>query len=374
MISYFIPCYIAGKLLFDPNLEDFAYATNVNRGGVLKLSLSTRAITSKILFAEKSVGSGLVCSRTHGISYSAANSTLYVECSNPANCKDRTYAKNCTGSMWVMNTRNPTMTSRLASPVLSKKYGDNFGIQGQPYKSPEGTFMFVPNSALNVLHVLKPMADGTTLIREVAMQSPGNIVFWPKNSEIAFGLDANPSNYVLAVAVASGVSFLDLRVVVQAFATASGVIDPSSISTVAVEGTGGYRTLRRGHNYLCLGSSYSSDGVAGKLAIVNILTLTVKYLDVAKMQSIVWVPIQSTENTAMIKSLQAKVLSLSSMSASPTSSPTKSSNLSSLASNGTIVAAIAFVISIVAVCLIIALALVVRRKSKPDSGSLLQKA
>ena len=350
-----------GKLLFDPNLEDNAYATNAARGGLLKLSLSTRKITQTILFTAKAGATAFPCTKTHGISYSATDNSVYVECSSkfctsPGN-------KTCTGSIWKMKVSDNS-TERLISPSLSGTYTANFGMQGQPYRSPEGTFMFVPNSAQNMLHILKPMADGTTLIREVTVAKPGNIAFWPKDSTITYGLDANPENYVMAVNGLLGVYFLDFKVVVAAFASDTGKISTTDLSLVEVKTTGGYRAMKRGHNYLLLGT-YTND-VATGVALVNIVTRTVKYLDIKLFRTAVWVPIQATENTAMIKALQSKVTLISANVAAASSSSSEDSSKSSslLTNNALIVAAIAFVMSLISLLLIVVLGLMVRRLKK----------
>ena len=363
--------HTTGKLLFDPNLEDDAYATNAGRGGLVKLSLSTRKVTQTIPFLP-AAGSDFKCNKTHGISYSATDDSIYVECSSFV-CKvagDKT----CTGSIWKMKVSDSS-TTRLSSPALSAKYNsDQYGIAGQPYRSPEGTFIFVPNSKHNMIHILKPMADGTTLIREVAVASPGYIAFRPKVSTMTYGLDANPENYVMAVNGLLGVYLLDLTVVVAAFATTSGTISESAVDLIPVTTTGGFRTMRRGHDYVTLGT-YTTDATtdnketATGIAIVNIVTKTVKYHAIKLFTSAVWVPIQSTENTAMIKSLQSKVALISASSASSSSSDdSKSSSL--LTNNALIVAAIAFVMSLISLILIVALGVIMRRNKRAE-GNLL---
>jgi hypothetical protein len=267
-------------------------------------------------------------------------------------------------------------TTRLVSPTLSTNLkSEKYGMAGQPYRSPEGTFIFVPNSLHNMLHILKPMADGTTLIREVAVAKPGNIVFRPNDPTVTYGLDANPANYVMAVNGELGVYLLDLKVVVAAFATDSGTISPSDITLIAVKTTGGYRAMKRGHDYLTLGT-YTTDATTNKetatgVAIVNMVTKTVKYHEIKLFSTAVWVPIQSTENTAMIKSLQSKVALISASSASSSSSSSDDSKSSSLLTNNAlIVAAIAFVMSLLSLILIVTLGLIVRR-SKRAEGNLL---
>jgi hypothetical protein len=300
------------------------------------------------------------------------DNSLYVECSSPICTTPGN--KTCTGSIWKMKISNNS-TTRLSSPSLSSTYNSaNYGMQGQPYRSPEGTFIFVANTVQNMVHILKPMADGTTLIREVTVAKPGNVAFWPKDSTITFGLDANPENYIMAVNGLLGVSLLDLKTVVAAFASTSGTISTSDITLIEVKSTGGYRSMKRGHNYLLLGAyefdTATKKDVATGVAIVNIVTKTVKYLDIKLYSSAVWVPIQSTENTAMIKSLQSKVALISASSASSSSSSDDSKSSSLLTNNALIVAAIAFVMSLLSLILIVLLGLMMRRNKRAE-GNLL---
>ena len=225
-----------------------------------------------------------------------------------------------------------------------------------------------------MLHILKPMPDGNTLIREVAVANPGYIAFRPKDSTITYGLDANPENYVMAVNGLLGVYLLDLKVVVAAFATDSGKISASDITLIEVKTTGGFRTMRRGHDYLTLGTYTTDAKTQTGIAIVNMVTKTVKYHEIKLFTSAVWVPIQSSENTAMIKSLQSKVALISASSPSSSSSSSSSSDDSKssslLSNNALIVGAIAFVMSLISLILIVTLGLIVRRNKRAE-GNLL---
>jgi hypothetical protein len=42
---------------------------------------------------------------------------------------------------------------------------------GQVYKTPEEQFMIVPNRRMNIVHILKPMPDGSTRILEVLVKN-----------------------------------------------------------------------------------------------------------------------------------------------------------------------------------------------------------
>ena len=135
--------------------------------------------------------------------------------------------------------------------------------------------------------------------------------------------------------------------------------------------------MKRGHNYLLLGAyDYDSDKkptVAVGIAIVNIVTRTVKYIDTIKLYGTgVWVPIQATENTAMIKALQSKValISASASSSSSSSSDDSKSSSSLLSNNALIIGAIAFVMSLISLILIVALGFMFRGLKKAQ-GNLL---
>lgn len=128
---------------------------------------------------------GFTCVGTHGIAFSDVDNGIYVECTNPTACAPPYNSNACTGSIWKIDTNsfpgsstekeldlgmNAALPSRsrLFSPFLSAKYGiSNFGIQGQPYASPEEQFILCSNKNLNILSIIKPVGGGIPLILEV---------------------------------------------------------------------------------------------------------------------------------------------------------------------------------------------------------------
>jgi hypothetical protein len=123
-----------GKLMAAPNLGDAGFCTNVKSGAIIEVNILLRQYVRTIPLNASSLTQGFKCNGTHGIDFSPTNNMLYVECSNPRNCvQENTFGKNktCTGSTWVVDAVQLKVVNRLVSPLLSKLYGDNYGIQGQ---------------------------------------------------------------------------------------------------------------------------------------------------------------------------------------------------------------------------------------------------
>lgn len=177
-----------GKLLINPNLERDSFSTNVKNGTVSKVDNFLRRKTATLTISNSSMAAtygGFTCVGTHGIAFSDVDNGIYVECTNPTACASPYNSNACTGSIWKIDTNsfpgsstekdldlgmNAALPSRsrLFSPFLSAKYGiSNFGIQGQPYASPEEQFILCSNKNLNILSIIKPVAGGIPLILEV---------------------------------------------------------------------------------------------------------------------------------------------------------------------------------------------------------------
>jgi hypothetical protein len=197
-----------------------------------------------------------------------------------------------------MNTALPSR-SRLSSPFLSAKYGIlNFGIQGQPYASPEEQFILCSNKNLNVLSIIKPVAGGSPLVLEVEVDyKPGSVVFWPKDSSITFGVDPNPGNYWAVMALESsdqngGLAILDMDLVFKAFAASQSILDKNVIQYVKLGAGNTYRPMKRGNDYIVTPTNYDSTLKRyTHLAIVNARTRTaVTTVSLAGTSKILWVP------------------------------------------------------------------------------------
>ena len=118
-----------------PNLEDAGFCTNVNGGEIHEVNIPLREHVRVIPLNASNRTQGIGCVGTHGIDFSPTNNLVYVECINPKACvnTDTKFGKNktCTSSNWVVDPMKYTVVERLVSPLLSKRYGANFGVQGQ---------------------------------------------------------------------------------------------------------------------------------------------------------------------------------------------------------------------------------------------------
>lgn len=268
-----------GKLLANPNLEDTGFATNVKSGAIYKIDIPTRALVSTVTLNSSIITTqGYACVGTHGIDYSSVNNRIYVECSNPSNCpSSKDDSKTCTGAVWGVDAVSLQVMERIVSQPLSNKYGKNFGVQGQVVHSPEYTFLLVANTALNVLHFLKP-TNTTTLVIDMPLDAPGVAQFYPKDSSIVFGTDSNASNYWACIPVKDGVAFIDMHTVVKAFAAGLQSLPASAASVVTYNNYGGGRTILRGGDYI-IAASYASATTTKGLIFINIKTRAVSFMD-----------------------------------------------------------------------------------------------
>jgi hypothetical protein len=333
--------------MFHPTMEKMGYATNVNETGVHLIDLNSRTFQQKVPISN----ANFKCVGTHGIDYSPVNNRIYVECSNPSTCvKPYNSPSLCTAALWTVNAATATVEARLVSPTLIKNIGENFGIQGQPYHSPDNAYLFVPNKNLDILHILQPKEDGTTNIIDVALFQPGNIVFYPKNENIVYGTDTDPSNYIVALAYVDGIAFLEMSVVVNAFLKGVTTLAISDFTTVATATNSVSRTIVRGNEYVVIPEFQSGSLVSTRLAVVSFKTKQiVSYINMPKSLKVAFVPIESSQLKQEVTALKSLI---SSGSIGTTSSVTKSDDNSSAAFILAIIAIVLSALTLMAVSLL----------------------
>lgn len=131
-----------GKLAFDPSYAERAFASNTGEGKIFELSIKDQRLerSSQVALVGKPV-----CTGTDGISYHSNTNRVYVECGNPGDCELPAHPERCTGAVWEVSASTLTPLARLVSPSLSAKYGGEFGVQGHPWDSPDGNYVFVGN-------------------------------------------------------------------------------------------------------------------------------------------------------------------------------------------------------------------------------------
>ena len=331
--------------MFHPEMQSMAFATNVNESGVQYLNIDTRKYLQKVPIFDSSYK----CAGTHGIDYSPVNNKIYAECSNPKKCvKPFTNSTTCTGSLWTVNAATATSGTRLVSPTLSATLGANFGIQGQPYHSPDSTYLFVPNKNLGILHILQPTLTTTNIV-EVVLSSPGNIVFYPKNPDIMYGTDKDPGNYIMALGYGEGVAFLEMSVVVNAFQKGAKTLSLSDFTTVATVTGGVSRTITRGHEYVVV-PEYTGT-VTNRLAVVSFKTKKIEsYISTPNSLKVAFVPTQAGQ-------LKAQVVALKTLMSGSSMSQSTHVRAASQDSSGTasILAIIAIVLSVITLMVVLLL-------------------
>jgi hypothetical protein len=332
--------------MFHPTMEKMGYATNVNETGVHLVDITSRTFLQKVTISN----ANFKCVGTHGIDYSPVNNRIYAECSNPATClKPYKDPSTCTASLWTVNAATATAEARLSSPTLSKNFGDNFGIQGQPYHSPDNAYLFVPNKNLDILHILQPKEDGTTNIIDVPLLQPGNIVFYPKNADIAYGTDTDPNNYIMALAYINGVAFLEMSVVVNAFLKGATTLVIDDFTTVATATNGATRTIVRGNEYVVIPEFQPGVTVSTRLAVVSFKSKQiVSYISMQGSLKVAFVPIESSQLKQEVTALKTLISSGS----IGTTSVTKSDDNSSAAFILAIIAIALSALTLVAVSLL----------------------
>jgi hypothetical protein len=172
---------------------------------------------------------------------------------------------------------------------MNSLYGPNFGMFGQVYKTPEEQFMIVPNRRMNIVHILKPMADGSTRILEVRVKNTpctllefgmyalnlfvsshacvvlfslfswaGFAQFYAKDPSITFAPTAHPSNYVTVISLAAaaadaGFALIDMAKVVVAFDNNVAMLPDSAVDYVAAgPGDSIWTTIERGSDFAAI--------------------------------------------------------------------------------------------------------------------------
>ena len=154
------------------------------------------------------------------------------------------------------------------------------------------------------------MASGDTKVLDLNLTGPGLPMWYAKDPSIQYGIEANASNYVAMIPVPNGLAFIDMRVIVDAFATGVTYLPSTTASIVSYTNGGAARTMDHGGDYV-IGASYSSSSTTNGIAIINVRTRSVKYIPnlVRGASKFLWVPIFSDEVINQVERL-ASVLDL----------------------------------------------------------------
>ena len=170
---------------------------------------------------------------------------------------------------------------------------------------------------------------GATKVLEIELPGPAKPMYYAKDPSIQYGVDKNPSNYVAMIPVKTGLAFIDMSAIVGGFASGQNYLPASTASIVTYNNGGTARTMGHGGDY-AIGASYASSTTTNGIAIINVRTRTVQYLNnVAPGASkFLWAPIfndevinavqklssvvnaNTTQLVGMVQALQAQVASL----------------------------------------------------------------
>jgi hypothetical protein len=307
-------------------LGDVAFATNVGEAKIFQVNLLTKTLVNSVAMSDPSDGSTFSCSGTHGIDYNAETGTVFVECTNPTTCKSPyTNPTNCTASLWAVDAVTLDVKARLVSPTLNATYGGDFGVWGQPYDSPDGTFMIATNSKLNYISVVYPEGKNMTSVLDIPVSGgPSSVLYIPKNTTVNFGDDPDPRNYWAVVGLGSqssttsnpcGIAFLNMADVVAGFEAGKTSLSSSVITRVSAAGCSASsenRVMARGMGYI--GTYVYESSSAKKITFVDELKQSVHstFTVSGSIQKIIFVPTITDELTYQIGLLQDSVSRLQS--------------------------------------------------------------
>jgi hypothetical protein len=292
-----------GKLLWDPNLGDRAFATNTNEPVIYELSLDLKEDAKSIPLPQGEI-SPYPCSRTHGIAYSHVSRSIYVECSNPVECDGTAGddASVCTGSVWQVSVDTLEVVERFVSPKLDDLYGSDYGMMGQIHSVPNEEYLVVTDKMNDMVHFIKPREDGGAEIVEVEVAGgPGKIAFWHKDDTSDdneagrfWSAGADLSGFVLAIALeastaTSGLATIDMSAVVDAFDNGEEAEVPVRYAELGAGAK--YRPIARGADFIATPSGATSEyGGYTELAIVNLRDESTYTLDIPDTGRVLWVP------------------------------------------------------------------------------------
>lgn len=217
-----------GKLLFDEDLGNVGYATNVREGVIIEIDLETKehpGNTVKFWNLTELNDDGYVCPGTHGIAYSKINRHLYVE---------------CTGSAGIFEFSIDEGRVVKVFPQLLN----------QAFTTPDEGFILVVNKKNSTGHVLRPQATGTGSTEEFVFDIPGEpdqAAFFPKGPR---GDNPMLEDYYVFFSLVvqsedSGVAWVDLEEVVN-----SGDQRVAAENIPVGQVGGPHRSIRRGGGWI----------------------------------------------------------------------------------------------------------------------------
>jgi hypothetical protein len=213
--------------------------------------------------------------------------------------------------------------ARLVSPLLNKTYGGDYGIQGQPYESPDGTFIIAANARMSTVSIIKPSSDGnTTQILELYVSGkPGSVLYVPKNTSVTYGDDKDPRNYYAFIglgdqtsASTSGVAILDMADVVAGFTAGLTVLSNTSVEFLyfGASSSTENRIMSRGMGYVASPVYDTTLGKNTKVAFIDETTRKVtKTITINSgtdhIQKLLFVPIHTDELSYQLTQAQSQL-------------------------------------------------------------------
>lgn len=262
-----------GKLLFDPDLGDLAFGTNVAEDGVFEIDLESKehvGDTPKFFNFTELNDEGAVCVGTHGIAYSKVNRHLYVEC----------IPVNGTGGTFEFSIDEERVVAVFAN------------AKGVLFNTPDETHILNINRAEEKGNLFYPGKSGepSNLVREFDIPGgPSGVAFIP-NGEIKE--NTNVTDWLAFFSLVAddpdtGMAWIDFEDVVESDPDDDVVAEVISLGQV----NGTRRVIKRGGRWVATPVHFPTSS----LAIVDSETkeLSQSVTGIGNVTRIVYVPLEA---------------------------------------------------------------------------------
>eukprot|EP01041_Mallomonas_annulata_P006659 gene6659-13478_t len=303
-----------GKFLTNVNFQDVAFATNENAPAIFKYDIFEQKLDKVWQLTGSTVALAYNCSSgTRGIEYSPVSNHIYVQCNNAPGCNAVNGFNDtdlCNGGILAVDADTGIVQDSLNSTSLSIRNGvSKFGVQGEPVRSPDNNFIFVSNTNLNTLHIIRPRANAKAQVMDIPLSRPGALMkFYTKSST---GNVNDPSNYWAVIPVSTGVVFIDMANVVSQFAKSDYTLPSSMIGPTIAFATGGITpTIEFGFKYII---AATKNGANTGLIVIDTSTKSIYWTlpnIASRATRFQWVPIEMDEIDITIGAMSDSVYSI----------------------------------------------------------------
>lgn len=146
-----------------------------------------------------------------------------------------------------------------------------------------------------MLAILRPQDDGTDVIEAPCKFSPGRVVFWRKDGGTPWGASTDARDYVAVISLESsdpesGVAFIDMDDVVDAFEGGEKNLSSDAVKYLKVGAGGQYRPIVRGGDFIATPTFFDGNKYSD-LAIIDARTReVVRTVAIDDITRVLWVP------------------------------------------------------------------------------------